>query len=461
MGADSPPPIEKAGAQAQSSLNPADARMLDEIQKAQFQYFKQESDPVTGLTKDRSSDASPASIAATGFSLTAYGVAADHGWVSRDEAADYTLKVLNTLSSTPQGDKVSGQSGNHGFFYHFLNPHTGLRSDGHEELSTVDTALLMSGVLYAKNYYSGNNAKEAQIRNLSEKLYERVDWNWAMNKDGRMSMGWTPESGFIKTDWQGYNEAPIMMIMGMGSPTHPLPAKAWDTYMSTAEVSQPYGHKQLTFGPLFGHQFPQVWLDFRGTMDATNRKLGMDYFQNTRQAVLGQHDYAIDNPKGFRGYGALDWGLTASDGPDDVCKNVNGKTLNFHTYAARGFPYLAGTWSDDGTLSPSAVAASLPFAPEIVMPTLRHWLNDRPEIVGPMGFKDAFNPSFDQTKPSGWVDPEYLGIDQGPTLLMLENYRNGSVWKVMKNDDHLNAGLQKAGFTPGAAVATDPTKPIS
>lgn len=454
MGADSAP-IEKVATgknQAQPNLSAADNRMLDEIQKAQFEYFKQESDPITGLTKDRSTDDSPSSIAATGFSLTAYGVAADHGWVSRDQAADYTLKVLNTLSSTPQGGQATGESGNHGFFYHFLDPHSGLRAPGKDEISTVDTALLMSGILYAKNYFNGKDAKEAKIRDLSEKLYDRVDWNWPMDKDGFISMGWLPESGFIKTDWRAYNEAPIMMIMGMGSPTHPLPAKAWDTYMSTATVSQAYGHKHLSFGPLFGHQFPQVWLDFRGTMDATSKKMGMCYFHNSRQATLAQHDYAVDNPNGFRGYGAVDWGLTASDGPADITKSVDGHNLDFHSYAARGFPDAL----DDGTISPSAVAASLPFAPEIVMPTLRHWMQDRPEIFGPLGFKDAFNPTFDKSKPSGWVDPDCLGIDQGPILLMLENYRNGSVWRVMGKDDHLNTGLKKAGFT---AQSDDLDKP--
>jgi hypothetical protein len=429
-------------------LDVADQQMLEQLQKAHFQYFKEESDPVTGLTKDRSTDTSPASIAAVGFSLTAHGVAVDHGWVSRDEAANYTLKVLNNLWSTKQGDEALGTSGNHGLFYHFLDPQTGLRM-GQNEVSTIDTALLMSGVLYSKNYFDGTSPKETQIRELSDKLYNRVDWNWTNTESGRLSMGWTPESGFIEHQWQAYDEAHILLLLAMGSPTHPVPASAWETYMSTAKIASPYEHESLQFGPLFGHQYTQVWLDFRGRMDATNKKLGMDYFQNSRQAALAQHQYAIANPQGWKDYGHLDWGLTASDGPGEVTKTVDGRERVFHGYNARGFPDAP----DDGTIAPTAAASSLPFAPEIVMPTLRHWLTTRPEIFGRLGFQDAFNPTFDTSKPSGWVDSATLGIDQGPILLMAENYRHGSIWQTMKNDANLKAALDKAGFSRRPATA--------
>ena len=433
---------------APPKLDVANQQMLEQLQKAHFQYFKEESDPVTGLTKDRSTDTSAASIAAVGFSLTAHGVAVDHGWVSRDEAANYTLKVLNNLWSTKQGDEAQGTSGNHGLFYHFLDPKTGLRM-GENEVSTIDTALLMSGVLYSKNYFDGTSPKETQIRELSDKLYNRVDWNWTNTESGRLSMGWTPESGFIKNDWQAYNEAQILLLLAMGSPTHPVPASAWETYMSTAKIASPYDHESLQFGPLFAHQYTQVWLDFRGRMDATNKKLGMDYFQNSRQAALAQHEYAIANPQAWKGYGPLDWGLTASDGPGEVTKTVDGQERLFHGYEARGFPDAP----DDGTIAPTAAASSLPFVPEIVMPTLRHWLTNRPEIFGRLGFQDAFNPTFDTSKPSGWVDPATLGIDQGPILLMAENYRHGSIWQTMKNDANLQAGLDKAGFSRRPAAA--------
>lgn len=420
---------------------PADQQMLDKMQRAHFEYFKQESDPVTGLTKDRSTDSSPASIAAVGFSLTAHPVAVSRGWISREEAADYTLKVLKNLSETPQGPDAKGTSGDHGFFYHFLDPKTGLRQ-GENELSTVDTALLMGGVLFSKNYFDGNSPKEAQIRELADNLYKRVDWPWALNAEGRLSMGWTPEHGFISADWQAYNEAQILLLLAMGSPTHPLPASAWEKFMSTSKVVEMNGQKSLEFGPLFGHQYTQIWMDYRGINDATNRKLGFDYFENSRRAAIAQQQYAIANPMGWKGYSALDWGLTACDGPGDVVKNVDGKPIEFKSYNARGFPNAP----DDGTIAPTAAASSLPFAPEIVLPTIKHWYDNRPEIVGPLGFRDAFNPTFDAAKPSGWVDGETLGIDQGPILLMAENYRTGMVWAQMKKDPYLNTALKKAGF---------------
>ncbi len=422
-------------------LTANETQMLDVIQKSHFEYFRQQSDPDTGLTKDRSTDASAASIAAVGFSLTAHPVAVSRGWISREEATDYTLKVLKNLSSTPQGSEATGVSGDHGFFYHFLDPKTGLRQ-GTNELSTIDTALLMSGVLFTKNYYDGNSPKEVQVRELADNLYKRVDWPWAVNSAGRLSMGWTPENGFISSDWQAYNEAQILLLLAMGSPTHPLPGSAWDQYMSTSKVVEMNGQPSMEFGPMFGHQYTQVWMDYRGIKDATNQKLGFDYFENSRRAAIAQNQYAIANPMKWKGYSALDWGLTASDGPGDVVKIIDGTPVQFKSYNARGFPNAP----DDGTIAPTAAAASLPFAPELVMPTLKNWYVNRPEIMGPLGFQDAFNPTFDGTKPSGWVDKETLGIDQGPILLMTENYRSGFVWSMMKNDQYLNSALKKAGF---------------
>jgi hypothetical protein len=423
-------------------LTADDEKMLDNIQKSHFQYFREQSDPVTGLTKDRSTETSAASIAAVGFSLTAHGVGVDRGWISREDAADYTLKVLNNLWSTKQGPEPTGTSGEHGLFYHFLDPKTGLRA-GQNEVSTIDTALLMAGVLYSKNYFNGTGAKEVQIRDLADKLYNRVDWTWALNDKGRLSMGWEPESGFLTYDWQAYNEGQILLLMAMGSPTHPIPASAWETYMSTAKPSENYGQTNLAFGPMFAHQYTQIWTDFRGNMDATNKKLGFDYFENSRRATLAQHTYAIDNPQLWKGYSALDWGLTASDGPADVTKIVDGRQREFHTYNARGVPGAP----DDGTIAPTAAAGSLPFAPDIVLPTLRHWLTTRPEIYGRLGFTDAFNPTFDMSKPSGWVDQDRLGIDQGPILLMTENFRTDSIWNTMRGDFNLQSALDKAGFS--------------
>ncbi len=448
-------PVEvKSDAPAKDSLpagrplTAAENTMLEKIEREHFQYFKQESDPVTGLTLDRSSKTSPASIAATGFSLTAYGVAVNRGWISRDEAADNAIKVLKTLATTAQGDAPEGMSGRNGLFYHFLDPHTGTRA-GNCEVSTIDTALLMAGVLFSKDFFNQDNSKETEIRNLADQLYRRVDWQSAMAADGKVSMGWTPESGMIATEWKGLNEGQILMLMGMGSPTHPLPDGAWNDYMSSAKIGSHNGEKSIEFGPLFGHQYMQIWMDIRGLEDATNKQLGFDYFENSRRAVQAQHNYALDNPQGCRGYGSLDWGLSASDGPGYVSKMAGGRDRQFIGYGARGFPGA----QDDCTITPTAAAASLPFAPEIVLPTLKHWLQDRPELDGPLGFSDAFNPTFDSTTPSGWVDPDRLGIDQGPTLLMTENYRSAFVWNTMRNDPYLQSALSKAGFSPVVPAA--------
>jgi len=425
-------------------LSGADEKMLDQIQRAHFEYFLRQSDNVSGLTKDRSRQNSAASIAAVGFSLTAFGVAVDHGWISRELAADYTLKVLNTLWSGKQGSEPRGVNGNHGFFYHFLNCQTGERDDSCE-LSTIDTTLLLAGVLFCKNYYTAHSAKETQIRNLADKIYRRVDWNWAAHNTDRISMGWTPEHGFIERNWTGYDEASLLCLLAMGSPTHPTPASTWQKYMATAKIGSPYGRKQMQFGPLFGHQYTQVWIDMRELQNATTKKVGFDFFQNSRAATLTQHDYAIDNPLKYDGYSALDWGLTACDGPGSIDKIVGGRKRKFYNYVARGYPSVPPS-PDDGTIAPTAAAASLPFAPEIVLPTLRHWLKKRPEIFSSIGFRDAFNPTFDRSEPSGWVDPECIGIDQGPIVLMIENYRSASVWKVMARDSYIQTALKQAGF---------------
>jgi hypothetical protein len=384
-----------------------------------------------------------------GFSLTSYPIAVERGWVSLKEATDYTLKVLQTLSNAPQGDAATGVAGNHGFFYHFLDPKTGARTQN-SELSTIDTALLMSGVLFAKDYFSGDSKEQKEIRELADKLYKGVDWPWMLNGEKRVSMGWTPEQGFIKSDWRGYNEGMLLHLLGMGSPTHPLPAETWKNYMSTDTLRQDGGQTYIDFPPQFGHQYSHSWVDFRGIMDEKNKSLGFDYFENSRRATLAQNYYAIKNPAGFRGYGPLDWGLTASDGPGSSFNRISptGKLFDFRAYTARGVPPTS--WEpDDGTIAPTAAAASLPFAPELVIPTLNHWRKDRPEIWSADGFKDAFNPSAEPNKPSGWVDTDMIGIDQGPVVLMTENYRSGMVWNIMKKDKYLKAGLKNAGFTGG------------
>lgn len=414
---------------------------LDKVARSHFQYFRAAADAQTGLTCDRWPSKSYCSIAAVGFSLTAYGVACTRNWITRTEAVEYTRKTLRTLWQAPQGDAASGTSGRDGFFYHFLDLKTATRAGGCE-VSTIDTALLMAGVRFAGCYFDGACAAEKEIRSLADALYRRVRWSQALLPSGHLSHGWMPEKGLLKPCWTGYCEAAILALLAIGSPTYPVPPSTWQKFMGSAQVVAHYGLPVIEFGPLFGHQYSHCWVDFRGIADSFARTAGFDYFENSRRSALIQQRYAQEDPLGFRGYSELDWGLTACDGPGWTKKLCQGRWRQFHAYAARGFPRDL----DDGTIAPTAALASLPFAPEIVLPTLAHWLHKRPELWTPYGFADAFNPTFDPTAPSGWVCSDVLGIDQGPIVLMFENYRSGLVWKVMQKDPYLKAGLVKAGF---------------
>lgn len=427
-----------------AAVQTCDAVMLERLEKNHFKYFQTFSDPDTGLTLDRSNSASPSSIAGIGFSLSAHLAAAERGWISRDESIDYTLKVLRTLSQAPQGETETGTSGYKGFFYHFINPKDATRAVN-SELSTVDTALLMAGVVSTAVYFDKSDKREQEIRELSKTLYEQVDWNWAMRGKEHMSMGWYPDKGFIDHDWRGYNEGMLLMVLGLASPTHPISAKSWQAYTDTYDFQKSGGKPYAAFGPLFGHQYSHAWIDFRNIKDDVNRKHGFDYFENSQRAVQAQHDYALRNPLGWFRFDALNWGLTASDGPGLLTKDVFGKSVTFHGYRARGAP---GDF-DDGTIAPTAVASSLPFAPDLVLPTLRHWTFSRPELWSKQGFKDAYNPSFDLTKPSGWIASDTLAIDQGPIVMMLENHRSGFFWSLASKNKILSEGLSKAGFSGG------------
>ncbi|MDB5096097.1 MAG: hypothetical protein JWM80_518 [Cyanobacteria bacterium RYN_339] len=445
-------------------LSTADHQLLDQVTAAHLQYFLDHRNLKTGLVADSSAPGAPASVAAVGFALTSYGVAVHRGLLPREQAAHDALLALRTLANAPQG-RSAGAAGYHGFFYHFMDPRTATRA-GTSEVSTVDTALLMGGVLFARNFFDADSPEEREIRALSTKLYQGVDWNWALAGKDTLSMGWSPDKpklglvaglfdqaarlfsvpgqdpGFIPYRWGGYNEGMLMVLLGMGSPTHPLPASAWQAYHRSDGRAK---DGSVPFGPMFGHQYSQAWVDFRGINDAASKARGFDWAENSRRATLAQHAYAVRNPQGFAGYGPLDWGITASEGPGKITKWVDGKLRAFLGYFARGAP----SGKDDGTLAPTAVAASLPFAPEIVLPTLHHWRATRPELWGRDGFADAFNPTFDRTRPSGWVAPTRLGIDQGPIVLMTENFRSGFVWDVMKRDPDLRRGLERAGFTGG------------
>lgn len=434
----------------------SDAPLLDDVERRSFHYFWDLADPNTFLIPDRAPTPSFSSIAAVGFGLTAYGIGAERGYVTREQAAQRTLSTLQSLLAMKQGDTPRGVSGYHGFFYHFLDMKTAERFET-VELSTVDTSLLLAGALFSQSYFDRDDATEKAIRDAAEQLYLRVDWPWEEVRQNAISMGWTPEEGFHSYDWRGYNEAMIVVILALGSPAHPVDPAAWAEYHKTDRWGTFYGQNHILFAPLFGHQYSEVWIDFRGIQDAQMRAHGMDYFENSRRATLAQHAYAIENPGQWRDYGDNIWGLSACDGPMDATVTIDGRARTFHSYTARGA--TADDIRDDGTIAPTAAASSIAFTPEIAIPAIREMSRRYgSNLYSTYGFLDAFNPtlrSADQLKHGrvdpamGWFDVDYLGIDEGPIVAMIENYRSGLVWKTMRKNAHIVAGLKRAGFTGG------------
>ena len=431
----------------------SDGEFLELLERKAFDYFWLESNPSNGLVRDRSRSNSYCSIAAVGFGLTAIGVAIDHGWITRDQGRARVLQTLKTFQEKPQGTEAAGAIGYKGWFYHFLDMNTGLRA-WKCELSSIDTCLLLAGLLYAREYFDGPQGDEAAIRDLANRIGARIDWHWMTNptrplssslsrpagegarneqegasEDNSLSMGWHPETGFIKRRWIGYNEAMILYLLGLGAGSNPLAAKSWLTWTRGYEWKTSHSQSFIHFAPLFGHQYSHCWIDFRGIADDYMRNKGIDYFENSRRATLAQRAYCSANPGKFKGYSKLVWGLTACDGPGF------GK---FAAYSARGAP---PSENDDGTIAPTAAGGSIPFAPGICIPTLRHFYDQyRKDIWTPYGFCDAFNLS------ANWCDPEVLGIDQGPILIMIENYRTGRVWKTFMKAPEIQRGLKAAGF---------------
>ena len=433
--------------------------LFKDIERRTFQFFWDTTNERNGLTPDRFPSRPFSSIASVGFALTAYPIGVENGWVSRTQAIDRTLTTLKFFRDLPQGAQATGKGAFHGFYYHFLDMQNGHRFASWVELSSVDTALLMMGTLFAQSYYDGKDPREVEIRELADVLYKRVDWRWLQQRGPLLSMGWFPESGFIEHDWRGYNEAMLLYVLALGSPTHPVEPEAWTVWTRTYdEIWGVYqGEEYLAFGPLFGHQYSHVWIDFRGIQDSYMRGRGIDYFENSRRAAYAQRAYAIANPMQWKGYGENVWGLTASDGPQQTRQEYKGEQREFHHYSARGAGL--GDNFDDGTIAPTAAIASLPFAPEIVIPaTLQMHERYGSFLYSSYGFLDAFNPSFEYEIPlktgrivpgEGWVASDYIGIDQGPILAMISNYRSEFVWNVMKRNKYIRTGLERAGFEGG------------
>ncbi|MEA2206899.1 MAG: hypothetical protein QOE77_3675 [Blastocatellia bacterium] len=418
-------------------------KKLETLQRATFDYFLKETNPQNGLVLDSTRQDAPCSIAATGFALAAYPVGVERGFLTRKDAIKRVLTTLRFFFNSRQGTEPDA-TGYKGFYYHFLDIKTGSRV-WKCELSTIDSSFLIAGALTAAEYFNRDTDDERELREVANAIYARADWQWAQNRGVTVTHGWKPENGFIRYRWQGYDEALILYILGLGSPTYSLPESSYRAWSKTYKWKKLYGHEFLYAGPLFIHQLSHMWIDLRGIQDDFMRGKGIDYFENSRRATLIQQQYAIRNPRGFKGYDENIWGLTASDGPGPARKKVDGRMRRFYDYKNRGVPH----GPDDGTLAPWAVIASLPFAPEIVLPSLRHFDETFPDMTSKYGFKCSFNPTFSGTSGKGWISKGYYGLDQGPIVLTIENYRSELLWRLMKNCRYILQGLRRAGFKGG------------
>jgi hypothetical protein len=445
------------------SAHVSDLHLLSDIEHRTFKIYWECVNHRNGLMVDRWSTASVCSITGTGFGLTAWPIGVERGWITRSQARDLTLRTLRFFEHLPLTDQSSGCGGYRGFYYQFIDMETGLRRD-QSVLSTVDTTWLQMGMLVAQGWFDQDDEREKEIRKLSQRLLDRTEWDWVQaNSIGgkAISMGWSPENGFIERNWDGYNESMPLYLLALGSQSHPVKDGAYEAW--TAPFSKYWrgegASKHLSFGPHFAHQYAAVWVNLRGIRDATMRAAGFDYFENSRRATYAQRDYAIANPMGWDGYSKDIWGLSASNGPGDVIIDYKGMPTRFHGYAAYG-PKGMPDEDDRGTLAPMAAVASIPFAPEICIPAARALRNfEGGRLYGAYAFYDAFNPSFRDTHIRlrsghadarlGWVDHDYLSDNQGPILGMIANYKSAVIWKATRNVPNLVRGLKRAGFTGG------------
>lgn len=421
---------------------PQDDALLDRLQHTAFDYFRNNANPANGLMADTTRACAPSSIAVVGFALSAYPIGVERGWMERADALARTLAALRFFSASDQSGSEHA-TGYRGFYYHFLDMQSGRRV-WRSEVSLIDTALLIAGVLTAAAYFEGQATDEIELRRLAGALYERVDWRWAQRERGAVTHGWKPECGFLNYGWEGYSEAILLYVLGLGATTHPLSAESYPAWTATYQWENLYGHDYLYAGPLFIHQYSHVWIDFRGIRDAFMREKRCDYFENSRRATYVQREYARRNPRGFAGYGEDCWGLSAGDGPSAPPRMIDGRHQAFYGYAARGVPY----GPDDGTISGPSMLSSLVFAPEVVLPALRSLHGDG-SIDDELVQAGGFNATVGEAGPNGWVSEGTFGLDQGMIVLMIENYRSGMPWRLGRDNPCIRSGLRRAGFRGG------------
>jgi hypothetical protein len=419
-----------------------DEELLDRLQRGAFGYFVDEANPTNGLVADTSREGSPASIAVVGFAMSVYVVAAERGWLSREDAAVRVLVTLRFFEGSAQGSAPNA-TGHRGFYYHFLDRGNGQRV-WQCELSPIDTALLFAGVLTADAYFTADTSDEKEIRALARELYGRVDWDWARNGKATLSQGWKPECGFFHYGWEGYSEAVLLYVLALASPTHRLSATSYAAWRATYQWERIYGCDLLYAGPLFIHQFSHAWIDFRRIQDSFMRGKGSDYFENTRRAVDVQREYARRDPREY-GYGIDYWGLSAGDGPGLGTMRARGRERSLFAYTARGVPY----GPDDGTIAPGSALASLPFAPTHALAAVRHLLELYPEWTGTWRLPSGVNRTAPGADSRGWISEGFFGLDQGLAVLMIENHRSGLIWRLMRGSSPVRTGLERAGFEGG------------
>ncbi|HET6905648.1 MAG TPA: glucoamylase family protein [Rhodanobacteraceae bacterium] len=443
-------PMPASGKQHIHRASDTDEAVLDDLQKKAFHFFEVHVDPDTGLVLDSTQPDSPCSIAAVGFALSSYPVAIERGWMPRELGLSHALLAARFFHEADQSGAPDG-IGYKGFFYHFLHADNGRRA-WESELSTIDTALLIAGLLLAARYFNRETPGERELRKRVEAIYARVDWRWAQDGEPSITMGWKPESGFLPWRWLGYNEALLLYVLALAAPQFNVQRDAYDAWTSTFRWRRIYGRDVLYGGPLFIHQFSHIWLDLRGIRDDFMRAKDSDYFRNSRESTYIQREYAARNPHEFPGYEKDCWGFTASDGPGEgkevTITDARGHRhrRTFYGYLARGAPF----GPDDGTISPWAAIASLPFAPDTVLQAVRR-LEDR---IGHspkgFGFHASFNPGFpDGAAGGGWISPWHYALNQGPIVLMIENHRTGLIWNLMHECSAIRTGLQRAGFEGG------------
>jgi hypothetical protein len=415
-------------APASRVLATSDRQFLEDYEKRCFRFFWDQWNSRTGLFMDRAHlDGGPsgnnvASSAATGFGLTALCIGAEHGWVTREQARIRVLTTLRYLWGHAFHD--------HGWLYHFSDASTGARRLN-SEISSIDSALLLAGVLTAQGYFSSDR----EIRLLAKQIFERVDFVWMLNGSPLiLSHGVNPDSGFLSARWTTYSEATILYLLAIGSPRHAIPSDSWYAWIRRQVKYEQW--RFISGGPLFTHQYPHAWVDFRHQRDSDPSYI--NYFENSQIATYAHRDFCISLQSQYSDYGPDMWGISVSDSPAG--------------YVGWGGPPYAGPIN--GTLVPCAVAGSLMFAPEICLPVLREMhsvYGDK--IYRTYGFTDAFNPNWKEEKL--WVNQDVIGIDVGISLLSMENLLTGNVWRWFMRNQYIQSAMERVRFniaTPGIGI---------